>query len=161
VQLITAGHPHPWPITSSAADLTGVLLGMLGRSADEPGLRAAVTLHVTEEAADRQLGPKERQERLLQLLAVSPGTAPVDVDGYRELTEALWRQRYQASHLLAMMEWTEQIIRSRDRALSKLDWEVRFYHRSWAGRFLMLARIGYRVVFRDARKLARKVLRRR
>jgi hypothetical protein len=89
----------------------------------------------------------------------------VDVDGYRELTEALWRQRYEASHLLAMMEWTERIIRSRDRALSKLDWEVQFYHRSWAGRFLALARVAYRVASRDARKVARKaartVLRRR
>jgi hypothetical protein len=133
---------------------------MIDRSTDEAGVRAAVTLHVTVEAADRQLDRNEQQELLLKLLAVSPGTAPVDVEGYRELTEALWRQRYQASHLLAMMEWTEQIIRSRDRTLSKLDWEVQFYQRSWASRFLMLARVGYRVASRDARKLARKVLRR-
>jgi hypothetical protein len=143
VQLITAGHPHPWPITADAAELTGILLGMVGRDTDEAGLRAAVELEVRVEAADRGLSEAERKERRRHLLAVAPGTAPVDAEGYRELTEALWRQRYQAAHLLAMMEWTEQIIGSRDHTLSRLDWEIQYYRRSWAGRVLMLGRKGY------------------
>jgi hypothetical protein len=98
---------------------------------------------------------------MLQLLAVTPGTASVDLPGYRELVEALWRQRYQASSLLAMMEWNEQIISSRDLALSKLDWEVQFYRRSWAGRFLMIARSGYRSVTRDSRKAMKRLRERR
>ena len=60
-----------------------------------------------------------------------------------------------------MMEWTEQIIESRDVTLSKLDWEVQFYRRTWAGRLLMIARSGYKVVTRDGRKFVRGVRSRR
>ena len=155
VQLITSGRPHPWPVTSSAVDLTAALLGIVGMGVGPEQVRAAVELHVAIETADFELSLSEQHDRRLQLLAVSPGTASVDVAGYRELTEALWRQRYEASHLLAMMEWTEQMIRSRDLAVSKMDWEVQFYKNTWAGRFLMIARTGYRVVMRDGRKFVR------
>jgi hypothetical protein len=155
VQLITSGQPHPWPITSSAVDLTAVLLGMVGLAVSDAELRAAIDLHVTLEAADFELSLSEQHDRQLQLLAVTPGTASVDVAGFRELTEALWRQRYEASHLLAMMEWTEQIIASRDTQLSKIDWEVQFYRKTWAGRFLWVARSVYRVLARDSRKFIR------
>ena len=104
------------------------------------------------ESADHELSLSEQHDLRLGLLAVTAGTAPVDVAGYRELTEALWRQRYEASHLLAMMEWTEQIIKSRDMQLSKVDWEVQFYRKTWAGRFLWVARSAYRVLARDGRK---------
>lgn len=153
VQLITSGQPHPWPITSSAIDLTAALLGMVGLGAADAEMRAAVELHVALETADHELTLADQDDRKLQLLAVTPGTASVDVAGFRELTEALWRQRYQASQLLAMMEWTEQIISSRDLALSKLDWEIQFYRRTWAGRILWLGRSAYRVLVRDSRKL--------
>ncbi|HEX9999593.1 MAG TPA: hypothetical protein VGB74_04000 [Actinoplanes sp.] len=152
VQLITSGQPHPWPVTSSAVDLTAVLLGMVGLAAADADLRAAVDLHVALEAADFELSLSQQHDRQLELLAVTPGTASVDVAGFRELTEALWRQRYEASHLLAMMEWTEQIIKSRDLQLSKIDWEVQFYRKTWAGRFLWVARSAYRVITRDSRK---------
>jgi hypothetical protein len=152
VQLITAGHPHPWPVTADAAELTGILLGLAGRETGEAGLAAAVDLEVRVEAADRDLGGNERRERRRHLLAVGPGTAPVDAEGYRELAEALWRQRYQAAHLLAMMEWTEQIIGSRDHTLSRLDWEIQYYRRSWAGRLLMLGRKGYAVAKKFVRR---------
>jgi hypothetical protein len=152
VELITSGQPHPWPITSNAMDLTATLLGMCGHGVAVSDVRAAVDVHLALETAEHELSLEQQHDRRLQLLAVSPGTASVDVDGYRELTEALWRQRYQASHLLAMMEWTEQMIQSRDLALSRLDWEVQFYKRTWAGRFLMIARSGYRVMTRDSRK---------
>jgi hypothetical protein len=155
VQLITSGQPHPWPLTSSAVDLTAALLGMVGIGVAGDQVRAAVELHVDFEAADFELSLSEQHDRRLALLAVTPGTASVDVEGFRELTEALWRQRYEASHLLAMMEWTEQIIKSRDLQLSKIDWEVQFYRRTWAGRFLWIARSGYRVVVRDGRKFLR------
>ena len=155
VQLITSGQPHPWPLTSSAVDLAAALLGMVGKAATESEVRAAVDLHVTLETADLELGLDERQDRTLRLLAVAPGTASVDIAGFRELTEALWRQRYQASHLLAMMEWTEQMIQSRDNALSKMDLEIQFYRSRFAGRVLMIAREGYRVVLRDGRKFLR------
>jgi hypothetical protein len=153
VQLITSGQPHPWPITSSAVDITAVLLGMVGIGVADAQVRPAVDLHLALETADFGLSLSEQHDRKLQLLAVTPGTASVDVEGYRELTEALWRQRYEASHLVSMMEWTEQMISSRDLALSKLDWEVQFYRRSLAGRMLWLARSAYRVVRRDSRKL--------
>jgi hypothetical protein len=161
VQLITAGHPHPWPITSSAVDLTAALLGMVGRGVDQAHIRTAVDLQVAIETADYHLTLGDQHDRVLQLLAVTPGTASVDVPGYHELVEALWRQRYQAGNLLAMMEWTEQIVASRDLQLSKLDWEVQFYRRSWAGRFLMIARSGYRVVTRDSRKAMKRLRERR
>ncbi len=155
VQLITSGQPHPWPATSSAVDLASVLLGMVGRSVGKDQVRAAVELHLDLETADHELSLAEQQERRLQLLAVTAGTASVDLNGFRELTEALWRQRYEASHLLAMMEWTEQMIYSRDLALSKVDWEVQFYRKTWAGRFLWVARSAYRVISRDSRKFVR------
>jgi hypothetical protein len=152
VQLITSGQPHPWPITSNAMDLTATLLGMCGHGIAPEDVRAAVDLHLAWETAEHELNLSDQHDRKLQLLSVSPGTGSVDVDGYHELSEALWRQRYQSSHLLSMMEWTEQMIQSRDLALSKLDWEVQFYRRTWAGRMLMIARGGYRVLVRDSRK---------
>jgi hypothetical protein len=140
VQLITSARPHPWPITSSAVELTATLLGMVGRGVTDEQLRAAVDLHVRIEAAEFELTLAEQDARRLQLLAVTAGTASVDIPGFRELTEALWRQRYEASHLLAMMEWTEQIIQSRDNTLSKLDLEIQFYRRRLAGKALIAGR---------------------
>ncbi|MEU4694425.1 hypothetical protein [Actinoplanes sp. NPDC023714] len=151
VRLITGARPHPWPITSSAMDLTTILLGMAGRGITEPELRAAVDLQVAIDSAELGLRPAEQHDHKLNLLAVQPGTVPVDVVGYRELTEALWRQRYQTSHLLHMMEWTEDIIASRDRWLSKMDWEIQFYRTSWPGRFLTMSRTAYRLISRDLR----------
>jgi hypothetical protein len=157
VQLITSARPHPWPITSSAADLTATLLGMAGRGMTDELFRAAVELHIALEAADHELSRADREQRRLQLLAVTAGTASVDIGGFRELTEALWRQRYQASHLLAMMEWTEQIIQSRDSTLSKLDREIQFYRKGFAGRVLVLLREAYRAARRDTRKALRRL----
>ena len=64
-----------------------MLLGLIERSTDEAGVRAAVTLHVTVEAADRQLGPKEQQERLLHLLATHAGI----VFSREALLARIWR----------------------------------------------------------------------
>ncbi|MGK5680500.1 class I SAM-dependent methyltransferase [Actinoplanes sp. URMC 104] len=155
VQLITSGQAHPWPVTSSAVDLTAIMLGMVGQGVGADQVRAAVDLHVRLETADLELSLADQHDRRLQLLAVSPGSASVDVAGFRELTEALWRQRYQASHLLSMMDWTEQMIKSRDLAVSKMDWEVQFYKKTWAGRFLWVSRSAYRVLMRDGRKFVR------
>ncbi|MBL7257367.1 hypothetical protein [Paractinoplanes lichenicola] len=155
VQLITSGQPHPWPITSNAVDLTATILGMVGQGIAADSVRAAVELHVRLETAEYGLSLSDQHDRRLQLLAVSPGSASVDVAGFRELTEALWRQRYEASHLLAMMDWTEQIIKSRDLQVSKMDWEVQFYKKTWAGRFLWISRSAYRVIMRDGRKFMR------
>ncbi|SDT71968.1 hypothetical protein [Actinoplanes derwentensis] len=146
VRLITWGRPHPWPITASAADLAAILAGMAGRSLADDELRAAIDLQMVIDSAEFGLSPAERQAHRLALLAVQPGTAPLDVAGYHELAEALWRQRYQASHLLAMMEWNEQMIRSRDSALSKMDFELQLLRRSWSGRSLMLAKRAYKKV---------------
>ena len=157
VQLITSGRPHPWPITSSAVDLTATLLGMSGRGMTDDQVRAAVDLHITLEAAEHELTLDAREQRRLQLLAVTPGTASVDIEGFRELTEALWRQRYEASHLLAMMEWTEQIIQSRDNTLSKLDREIQFYRKGFAGRVMVIGREVYRAARRDGRKALRRL----
>jgi hypothetical protein len=151
VRLITGARPHPWPVTSSAMDLTTILLGMAGRGVTEPELRTAVDLQVAIDSAELGLRPAEQHDHKLNLLSVQPGTVPVDVVGYRELTEALWRQRYQTSHLLHMMEWTEDIIASRDRWLSKMDWEIQFYRASWPGRFLTMSRTAYRLISRDLR----------
>jgi hypothetical protein len=152
VQLITSAHPHPWAITSSAVDLTAVLLGMVGVAVTEAQVRPAVELQVALEAADFELTLSEQHDRQLELLSVRPGSASVDVDGYREMAEALWRQRYEASHLLSMMSWTEQMIQSRDLALSKADWELQFYRRKLAGRIMWVARSAYRAVRRDGGK---------
>ena len=146
VRLITWARPHPWPITASAADLAAILAAMAGRSVADEELRAAVNLQMLIDGAEFGLSSSQRQAHRLALLAVQPGTAPVDVAGYRELIEALWRQRYQASHLLAMMEWTEQIIKSRDSALSRMDWEIQLLRRTWSGRGLMLAKRAYKTI---------------
>ncbi|MBB3099203.1 hypothetical protein FHR83_006909 [Actinoplanes campanulatus] len=146
VRLATWARPHPWPITASAADLAAILTGMAGRSVTEEDLRAAVDLQVTIDAAEFGMTPAERRAHRLALLAVQPGTAPLDVAGYGELAEALWRQRYQASHLLAMMEWTEQIIASRDSQLSRMEWELRFHRSRVTGRALMAAKRAYRMI---------------
>ncbi|MFI5843682.1 hypothetical protein ACIA8K_28670 [Catenuloplanes sp. NPDC051500] len=156
-RLITSGQPHPWPITSSAVDLAGLLLGMIDRPLRADSLHAALELELDLTG----LPLPERDLRRRELLAIAPGAATIDVPGYRELAEALWRQRYQASHLLAQMTWTEQIIRSRDLHLSKMDWEIQLYRKSWPGRFLMVARSGYKLVRNDTRKLSKKLSKRR
>ena len=148
VELITTARPHPWPITSSAADLTAILLGMVGRGVPDGALRAAVELRITVETAEFGLSPEEQRDREVQLRAVTPGTGPIDIPGYRELSEALWRQRYEASHLLAMMEWTERIIGARDHDLSKMDREIQFYRGRPAGKMVVAAKEAYRVVRR-------------
>src|SRR5512138_3767168 len=117
---------------------------MVGRGVTDDQLRAEVDLHVRLEAAELELPLPEQHARRLQLLAVTAGTASVDIPGFRELTEALWRQRYEASHLLAMMEWTEQIIESRDKTLSRLDLQIQFYRKGWLGRAIMVGRAAYR-----------------
>ncbi|WP_433300147.1 hypothetical protein ACQP2F_02270 [Actinoplanes sp. CA-030573] len=144
VQLITSAQPHPWAITSSAVDLANTMLGMVGRGATEEQIRAAAELQVALEAAEHGLTPAEQHDRLLALLAVQPGTAMVDIAGFRELEEALWRQRYQAGHLLAMMEWTETIIQSRDNSLSRMDREISFYRTTPVGKLVGAARLVYR-----------------
>ncbi|MEU8656050.1 hypothetical protein [Actinoplanes philippinensis] len=146
VRLITWGRPHPWPITASAADLAAILVGMAGRSLTDEELRAAIDLQLTIDGAEFDLDQAGLQAQRLALLAVRPGAAPVDVTGYHELTEALWRQRYEASHLLAMMEWNEQMIQSRDAALSRMDWELQLLRRGWGARGLMLAKRAYKKV---------------
>ena len=156
-RLITSGQPHPWPISSSAVDLAALLLGMIDRPLREESVRAAIALDLDLSG----LPLPERDGRRRELLAIAPGAATIDVPGYRELAEALWRQRYQASHLLAQMEWTEQIIRSRDLHLSKMDWEIQLYRKSWPGRFLMVARSGYKLMRNDTRKLSKKISKRR
>jgi hypothetical protein len=146
VRVITWGRPHPWPITASAADLAAILVGMAGSGLTDEELRAAIDLQVAIDGAEFGLGESGRRSHRLALLAVRPGTAPVDVAGYQELTEALWRQRYEASHLLAMMEWTERIIESRDDQLSRMDWELRFHRNRMTGRALMAAKRAYRIL---------------
>jgi hypothetical protein len=146
VRLTTWGRPHPWPITASAADLAAILVGMAGRSLADEELRTAIDLQVVIDSAEFGLDRAAQQAHRLALRAVQPGSAPVDVAGYHQLAEALWRQRYQASHLLAMMEWTERIIQSRDAELSRMDWELRLLRRGWGGRGLMLAKRAYKKV---------------
>lgn len=159
VRLITAGQPHPWQLTSSAVDLTTTMLATVGRQLTEANLRAAVDLQVDLDAAERDLALPEQDTRRLELLAVQPGRATVDVAGYRELEEALWRQRYQVAHLLAGQEWTEHIIGSRDNALSKMDWEIQLFRASFFGKLLMLGKAFYRSLRRDSRKALGKVKR--
>jgi hypothetical protein len=152
VQLIISGQPHPWPITSSAAEVAAALLGMVGLGLSDAQLSDAVDLQVRLESADHEVSAERRRE----LRTIAAGSASVDVEGYRELSEALWRQRYEAAHLLAMMEWTEKIIESRDSALSKLDLEVQFYRSKFAGKALVLGRRAYQIARRDAGKLLRR-----
>ena len=99
VRLLTTGRPHPWSLTASAAELTEILLGMAGRTLDEPTLRAAVDVQVALDTVEAGLTDREAHTRRLALLELRSGTPPIDVQGYRELAEALWRQRYQMSHI--------------------------------------------------------------
>ncbi|GIE35563.1 hypothetical protein Ait01nite_086080 [Actinoplanes italicus] len=152
VRLITWGRPHPWPITVSAADLAAILVAMAGPGLTDEELKAAIELQVTIDAAEFGLGKSEQRALRLTLSAVRPGTPPVDVAGYHELTEALWRQRYEASHLLAMMEWTDDVIRMRDDQLSRMDWELQFYRSRLSGRALMAAKRALRTLRTKSRR---------
>ncbi|GAA1776938.1 hypothetical protein [Luedemannella helvata] len=155
VRLVTGGHPHPWQLTSSAIDLVSILAATVGRPLGQDDLRAAVDLQVALDATDADLGPAEQRARRADLLSVQPGRPTLDVAGYRELEEALWRQRYQVSHLLAAQEWTEHIIGSRDNALSRMDWEIQLFRASLMGKVLLLGRALYRSLRRDGRKALR------
>ncbi|GAA1810557.1 hypothetical protein GCM10009682_35230 [Luedemannella flava] len=155
VRLITGGHPHPWALTSSALDLVSILAATVGRPLRAEDLRAAIDLQVALDAADGDLSLTDERARRADLLAVQPGRPTIDVAGYRELEEALWRQRYQVSHLLAEREWTEHIIGSRDNALSRMDWEVQLFRRSFFGKLLMLAKAFYRSLRRDGGRALR------
>lgn len=157
VDLVTSGRPHPWGLSRSAADLTAILVALVGRTPEPDELRAAIDLQVAYDTAERQLTLSEQQAHRVALLGVQPGTPPIDVPGYHELAETVWRQRYQSSHLLAMLDWTEQIIRSRDYWHSRMDWEIQLFRRTWGGRMLLLGRSGYRTLRRDVRAFLREL----
>ncbi len=159
VPMVTGPTPHPWRMLSSAHDFTTMLLGMVDRGAREADYLAAIDLHVAWETAEEGLDPPASQHRRRELLAIGPGSVPVDVRGYAQLADALWRQRYQLSHLLAKLAWTESMIRSRDRAVSMMDFEIQLARRTLFGKLVTLARQTYRVARRDLKKLRAQVRR--
>ena len=157
VRLITGNYPHPWQVTANAQDLTSTLCGTVGRTLNDADLVKAVDLEVAYRAADETLSLPQQQTLRLDLWTIQPGSAAVDVKGYRALVDALYRQRYEVDHLRSTLDWTEQIIRSRDNALSRMDWEIQLYKSTWAGMLIALLRAAYRTLRRDARKVLRSV----
>jgi len=157
VRIITGHHPHPWPVTADAEELTALILSTAGRTVDETVLRDAIDLEVRYRAADERLDPDEEEALRATLIAVQPGMASVDIQEYRAMANALWRQQYEVDHLRSTLEWTEQIIRSRDHTLSRLDWEIQLYKSSFTATFFKLMRSVYHTVRRDARTLFRRV----
>jgi SAM-dependent methyltransferase len=159
IRLITGNRPHPWPLTSDAAQLTSTMAAMLGRTLGAGTLRAAVELDTAHRAADERADPA-RDEGTLDPPAEAPRIPAADIAGYRELVDAWWRQEYELRHLRETLAWTERVIRSRDLVLSRLDHEIQLYSSSPTRKVVVFLRMVYRSLRRDARSVARLVRRR-
>ncbi|MFB9236715.1 hypothetical protein ACFFWC_14330 [Plantactinospora siamensis] len=160
-RLITMNRPHPWDLTASAAELTVGLAATAGRTLRDGDLDAALDLEAAVRAAEEDLTPGEAAERRAALAEVRTETAGVDLRGYRELADARWREEYDVTHLRELMEWTEQTIRGRDRALSLLDQEMQLYRGTKTARLVQFIKIAYRRARYDLNELSSKVRRTR
>ncbi|HEX7746000.1 MAG TPA: hypothetical protein VF462_12140 [Micromonosporaceae bacterium] len=161
VRLITFNRPHPWHLTASAAELTAILAATAGQSLNQGDLDAAIDLEAGQRAADRDLPPERTAELRAALAGVRADTAGVDIQGYREMADALWRQEYQLQQMHALVAWTEKIIRDRDRALSALDQEVRLYQGTRTEKVFTFLKMAYRKLRFSAGRLKRKLRRNR
>ncbi|HEY2792907.1 MAG TPA: hypothetical protein VGJ28_11145, partial [Micromonosporaceae bacterium] len=157
VRLVTGTLPHPWDVSSNADDLTVTFMAIIGRTVDSATLHSAKALQVAYDTAVDGLNDIESDELLLSYGNVMSGSIRVGIVGYRELVEAQQRQRLHIEHLLAMREWTEKIIGSRDRTLSKMDLQLQLYRKSPFGKFLGLGKLVYQGLRRDGKKVFRKV----
>jgi hypothetical protein len=121
------------------------MFAMLGRTLHPDALRAAV-----------RLGSAAPEEPASDAVRVPPA----DLPGYRELVDAWWRQESELRHLRETLERTETVMRSRDRALSKLDQEIQLYSGTPTRKVVVFLRMIYGSVRRDARAVARLFRRR-
>jgi SAM-dependent methyltransferase len=156
--LITGNRPHPWHLTADAATLTATMLATVGWKLDPETLAAATEFDAAFGAAEGQpqLGPERPLWLYEEVTKVAGRVPPADIVGYRELVDAVWRQEYELIHLRETNAWTSSIIRSRDRALSKMDWEMQLYQASPTRKVFLLLRAIYRSLRRDVRTLLRK-----
>jgi hypothetical protein len=160
-RLITFNRPHPWHLTASVAELTGTLAATAGHALGQDDLDAAIELEAAQRAADRDLPPDRTAELRAALGNVRADSAGVDIKGYRELADALWRQDYQLQQMQALVAWTEKIIRDRDRALSSLDQELRLYQGTRTEKVYTFLKMGYRKLRFAAGRAKRKLRRNR
>ena len=91
--------------------------------------------------------------------AILTGAAGIGVQGYREMADALWRQDYHVQQMEELVAWTERIIRSRDRALSFMDQELKLYQGTTTQKVMLILRRIYRTLRRDARQIMNKLRR--
>jgi hypothetical protein len=159
-RLIVFNRPHPWDLTASAAELTVGLGTAAGRTVQQSDLDAALDLEAALRAADRNLTPEQETELRARLADVRTETAGVDVQGYREMTDALWRQEFDVKHMQELVAWTERIIHSRDRALSLLDDEMRLYRGTKTQRLVQFIKMAYRKARYDLNEVMSKIRRR-
>lgn len=156
VRLITGGYSHPWPTLVDADSLTVILAGMAGHTLERPALTAAVTLEARLRAAERGLDQAGREQLRERLASVTPGTPPLDLDSHRELHAAHERLSGELAHAVSRLDWAEELLRSREKALRDAEAKLDVLSGSLAfrlGRLLMYP-------LRKAKGLAKRLLRR-
>jgi hypothetical protein len=158
-RLITLNRPHPWHLAASAAELTFQLATTAGRTLTTRDLEAAIALEAAFQTAERNLSPEHEPDLRASLAAVGTGAAGIGVQGYREMADALWRQDYHVQQMEELVAWTERIIRSRDRALSFMDQELKLYQGTTTQKVMLILRRIYRTLRRDARQIMNKLRR--
>ncbi|HEX2773842.1 MAG TPA: hypothetical protein VHN18_15615 [Micromonosporaceae bacterium] len=161
VRLITLNRPHPWHLAANAAELTFQLATTAGGTLTSDDLDAAIALEAACQTAERNLSPEHEPELRASLAAVGTGAAGIGIQGYREMADALWRQDYHLQQMEELVRWTERIIRSRDRALSFMDQELKLYQGTATQKVMLILRRVYRTLRRDARQIMNKVRRNR
>jgi hypothetical protein len=161
VRLITLNRPHPWHLAADAGELTFQLAVTAGRSVTRDDLDAAIALEAAYQAAERDLPQDYVPALRTSLAAIGTGSAGIGIQGYREMADALWRQDYHAQQMEELIRWTERIIRSRDRALSFMDQELKLYQGTATQKVLLLLRRIYRTLRRDARQIANRLRRKK
>ncbi|MFV2103418.1 class I SAM-dependent methyltransferase [Micromonospora sp. LOL_024] len=118
-ELLTGGCAHPWISTLDAAGLTVVLGGVAGRDFDRAVVGAAVQAEAVVGAVVH--GPQQSAGR------VDPGTGTVPPAGprsYQQLYETWLREREENTRLAALLEWTEELLDARERALRRTEAKI-------------------------------------
>ncbi len=136
-ELLTGGYANPWPSTMDISGLTVVLGGLAGRSLDRAVVASAIDAEATVRSAMRGLNSTGRAALAAGLRTLDSTSPPSHLDSYQQLREAWTRQHDELVHLREKMDWTEQMLNSREGALRRANLTIS----------LSSGSVGYRVGF--------------
>ncbi|MEV2238238.1 class I SAM-dependent methyltransferase [Micromonospora sp. NPDC049891] len=152
--LLTGGYAHPWTSTLDVPGLTVVLGGVAGRDFDRAVVEAAMETEAAVAAALPGLDGAGRVD--LEPSAVTPTDPPPGPHSYQQLREAWLRQREENTRLTALLNWTENLLTARERALRRAEAKINLLSGSLSYKVGRLAITPARMARRGARAAKRR-----